>query len=115
MSVLFILKGYPRVSETFIAQEILALEQRGIALAIASLRRPTDTQTHPVHRDIAAEVKYLPEYLHDEPARVDQARTGARRLAGYPASRRAPVPGRFAARPILQPDPPLRPGLRVGA
>jgi len=89
MSVLFILKGYPRLSETFIAQEILALEQRGIALAIASLRRPTDTQTHPVHRDIAAEVKYLPEYLHDEPARVDQARTGARRLAGYPAARAA--------------------------
>ena len=25
----FILKGYPRLSETFIAQEILALEQRG--------------------------------------------------------------------------------------
>lgn len=86
MSVLFILKGYPRLSETFIAQEILALEQRGIAIAIASLRHPTDTQTHPVHRDIAADVKYLPEYLHDEPARVAQARTGARLLAGYPAA-----------------------------
>jgi len=27
--VAFVLKGYPRLSETFIAQEILALERRG--------------------------------------------------------------------------------------
>ena len=26
----FVLKGYPRLSETFIAQEIFALEQRGL-------------------------------------------------------------------------------------
>ncbi len=89
VSVLFILKGYPRLSETFIAQEIHALEQRGIAIAIASLRHPTDTQSHPVHRDIAAKVNYLPEYLHDEPARVDRARTGARRLPGYSAAHAA--------------------------
>jgi glycosyltransferase involved in cell wall biosynthesis len=86
MSVLFILKGYPRLSETFIAQEILALEQRGIDIAIASLRHPTDRQTHRVHREISAGVTYLPEYLHDEPARVAQARTGARRLPGYRAA-----------------------------
>ncbi len=30
----FLLKGYPRLSETFIAQEIRALEQRGLAIRI---------------------------------------------------------------------------------
>ncbi|WP_281016254.1 MULTISPECIES: glycosyltransferase family 4 protein [unclassified Minwuia] len=71
--VAFVLKGYPRLSETFIAQEILALEQRGLAIDIWSLRHPTDTTSHPVHQDIAAPVSYLPEYLRDEPARVRQA------------------------------------------
>ena len=32
--VAFVLKGYPRLSETFIAQEILALEQQGLAIEI---------------------------------------------------------------------------------
>ena len=34
-----LVKGYPRLSETFIAQEILGLEQRGIAQLIVSLRK----------------------------------------------------------------------------
>ena len=29
-----VVKGYPRLSETFIAQEILGLERRGLALTI---------------------------------------------------------------------------------
>ena len=69
-TVAFILKGYPRLSETFIAQEIRALERGGLTASIISLRHPTDTQTHPVHREIAAPVTYLPEYLHRETLRV---------------------------------------------
>jgi glycosyltransferase involved in cell wall biosynthesis len=68
--LIFILKGYPRLSETFIAQEIRALEQRGFAIDIVSLRFPTDKHVHPVHREIAAGVRYLPEYLYQEPWRV---------------------------------------------
>lgn len=83
MSVCFVLKGYPRLSETFIAQEILALEQRGIDIHIASLRHPTDKKSHPIHKEISAAVRYLPEYLHDEPHRVYNARVRARRLPGY--------------------------------
>ncbi len=40
-TIAIVLKGYPRLSETFIAQEILALERRGFALRIYSLRHPT--------------------------------------------------------------------------
>jgi glycosyltransferase involved in cell wall biosynthesis len=82
-----VLKGYPRLSETFIAQELLALERRGLELALYSLRHPTDAEAHPVHADIRAPVTYLPEYLHDDPARVWRGWRKARRLPGYRAAR----------------------------
>jgi glycosyltransferase involved in cell wall biosynthesis len=65
-----VVKGYPRLSETFIAQEILALEERGLALEVWSLRYPTDKALHPMHRRIRARANYLPEYLYREPLRV---------------------------------------------
>jgi len=72
-AIAFILKGYPRLSETFIAQEILALEQTGLDIRIVSLRHPTDRQQHPLIGQIQAPVNYLPEYLHREPVRVFKA------------------------------------------
>jgi glycosyltransferase involved in cell wall biosynthesis len=84
----FILKGYPRLSETFIAQEIRALEQRGLPIAIVSLRHPTDKYVHPVHREIAASVSYLPEYLYQEPLRVLRGWWRARKMPGYRAALR---------------------------
>jgi glycosyltransferase involved in cell wall biosynthesis len=65
-----VVKGFPRVSETFIAQELAALERRGVRLTIVSLRRPYDALRHPVHGEIRARVLYLPEYLTDAPGRV---------------------------------------------
>jgi len=81
--ITLVLKGYPRLSETFIAQEIRALEQRGLRITLASLRHPTDKATHPVHDEIQAPVLYLPEYLHQEPLRVLKGWWKARRLPGY--------------------------------
>ena len=81
--LIFILKGYPRLSETFIAQEIRALEQRGFAIDIVSLRFPTDKHVHPVHREIAAKVSYLPEYLYQEPVRVLRSWWKAHFRPGY--------------------------------
>ena len=68
-----VLKGYPRLSETFIAQEIRALELRGFDLCIVSLRHPYDPATHPIHAEIEAPVLYLPEYVHDDVPRVLRA------------------------------------------
>ena len=65
-----LVKGYPRLSETFIAQELLALERMGLAFEIVSLRHPTDKAVHDLHRQIQAPVRYLPEYLYQEPWRV---------------------------------------------
>ncbi|MEX2649252.1 MAG: glycosyltransferase family 4 protein [Alphaproteobacteria bacterium] len=85
----FVLKGYPRLSETFIAAEIAALEARGLDIRIVSLRRPTEGAVHPVHRRIRAPVGYLPEYLWHAPLRVARAWAKSRRLPGYAAARRA--------------------------
>jgi glycosyltransferase involved in cell wall biosynthesis len=65
-----VVKGYPRLSETFIAQEILGLEARGVPLEIWSLRHPTEAAVHPMHERIRARAAYLPEYLYREPIRV---------------------------------------------
>ncbi|WP_417517174.1 glycosyltransferase family 4 protein [Minwuia sp.] len=81
----FVLKGYPRLSETFIAQEIRALEQRGLDITIYALRHPTDKATHPVNDEIEAPVVYLPEYLRDEPDRVKAALQACRTMPGHAA------------------------------
>ncbi len=65
-----VVKGWPRLSETFIAQELHALERRGLDLEIWSLRRPTDAKRHRLHDEIEAPVRYLPEYLRDAPLTV---------------------------------------------
>ena len=85
--VAVVVKGYPRLSETFIAQEILALERRGIEMVIVSLRHPTDRFTHPIHAEIRSPVLYLPEYLRDAPGRVLSAWKIARTLPGYNRAR----------------------------
>lgn len=81
--VAVVVKGYPRLSETFIARELLALEQRGIKLQIVSLRHPTDKLVHDLHRQIAANVLYLPEYLYQEPLRVLKAALRCLLLRGF--------------------------------
>jgi glycosyltransferase involved in cell wall biosynthesis len=87
--VAFVVKGYPRLSETFIAQEILALERRGLEILIVSLRHPTDRAVHPVHSSICAKLLYLPEYLYHEPQRVWQGWLRSHRRPGYGRARAA--------------------------
>jgi glycosyltransferase involved in cell wall biosynthesis len=103
LRVAFVVKGYPRLSEAFIAQEIAALERRGLDILIVSLRRPTDDRLHAVHREIRAAVHYLPEYLYREPLRVLRAWRAVRKLATYRNARaiwlrdllRDPTPNRI--------------------
>src|SRR6185436_1015442 len=101
--VAFVLKGYPRLSETFIAQEIAALERRGLQILIVSLRRPTDARRHPVHDEIRAALLYLPEYLYQEPLRVIRSWLLLRKNKNYKEARntwlrdlaRDPTPNRM--------------------
>jgi glycosyltransferase involved in cell wall biosynthesis len=85
-AVAFVLKGYPRLSETFIAQEIRALEQRGLGIRIVALRQPTDAKRHALHDEIRAPVLYLPEYLWRAPLRVWRGWREGRRRPGFAAA-----------------------------
>jgi glycosyltransferase involved in cell wall biosynthesis len=58
-----ILKGYPRISETFISNEILLLESLGFPIHLFSMRPPRENVTHKSVARIKAGVDYLPETL----------------------------------------------------
>ena len=55
----YVLKMYPRFSETFILNEVLALEAAGAQLDIFSLRSPSDGRFHESLADVRAQVTYL--------------------------------------------------------
>jgi len=59
-SVAYVLKGFPRMSELFIASEIHRLEQTGLPLRLYVIRPRDEAVTHPVVDRIAARPEYLP-------------------------------------------------------
>lgn len=61
--LVMVLKGYPRISETFIANEIFLLEQLGFSVRIVSMRHPREAFSHALIGRIRAEVIYLPERI----------------------------------------------------
>jgi glycosyltransferase involved in cell wall biosynthesis len=65
-----ILKGYPRISETFISNEIELLEQQGITIRIFSMRAPREAFTHASVQRIRARVDYLPETMRQHLPRL---------------------------------------------
>ncbi len=62
-SIGYLLKTYPKLSETFILNEMVELERQGVELHIFSLRRPTDTQFHSAVAKLQATVTYIPSIL----------------------------------------------------
>ena len=57
----YVLKVYPRFSETFIVTEILAREAAGESLEVFALRPTTDTRFHPEIARVQAPVTFLPK------------------------------------------------------
>ena len=56
----YVVKRYPRYSETFIVNEILAHERAGLRIDIFSLRQPNDTHFQDLISRVRASVTYLP-------------------------------------------------------
>ena len=83
----YVLKMYPRYSETFITTEILAREAAGEEIVIYSLRPPTDPRFHPELGRVAAHVHYLEPLLGDRPAPHRAARLGCGRCPAGRATR----------------------------
>lgn len=62
----YILKGYPRISETFISNEILLLEQLGFSIHLIPMRHPRENFCHDSVKQIKAPVDYLPTEILQE-------------------------------------------------
>lgn len=60
LRVAYLLKRFPRLSETFILHEMLALEARGMQLRVFAIQDPDEAMVHPEVRRLAARVTYLP-------------------------------------------------------
>jgi glycosyltransferase involved in cell wall biosynthesis len=57
----YLVKAFPRISETFIANEILQLEAQGFRLHLCTMTRPRDTQQHRLAAGVRAPRTRLPE------------------------------------------------------
>ena len=60
-AVAYVLKGYPRISELFIASEVYRLEQSGLRLELFVITRENEEFRHPVVDRISAQPIYLPQ------------------------------------------------------
>jgi len=80
-----VLKGYPRISETFISNEILLLESLGFRIHIFSMRQPRENFSHKSIHQIRARVSYLPETIREALPRLTyhNFRVARRRPEGY--------------------------------
>ncbi len=58
--IAYVLKRYPRLSETFILNEVRALERLGTKLHIFSLMQAEGSLTHPTVQEVHAPVTYFP-------------------------------------------------------
>lgn len=61
MVIGYVMKGYPRLSETFILHEILGLEQQGFDLQLFPLLDPHDRLVHEAVSRVRAPVQYMHE------------------------------------------------------
>jgi glycosyltransferase involved in cell wall biosynthesis len=62
--LLYVLNSFPRLTETFILRELLALEDAGERILIESLRPPDLGPRHPELSELRAEVRYLARGIH---------------------------------------------------
>ncbi|HEY6802137.1 MAG TPA: glycosyltransferase family 4 protein [Pyrinomonadaceae bacterium] len=59
-TVAYVLKGFPRLSETFIASEIFRLEQLGLNLRLLVIKPADEDNQHEIVGKINAPIQYLP-------------------------------------------------------
>jgi colanic acid/amylovoran biosynthesis glycosyltransferase len=69
----YVLKRFPRISETFIAAELIELERQGERVTVFALSRPDEPFAHAFVGELRAPVVYLPHRPLREPVRVARA------------------------------------------
>ncbi|MGB8818783.1 MAG: glycosyltransferase family 4 protein [Rhizobiaceae bacterium] len=87
LSLGYVLKRFPRLSETFVLNEILELERQGHRVEVFSLLRPPLEERHGLVKELKARITYLPsagglmktrlhEGLEEEPVDLGTALAG---------------------------------------
>ncbi len=66
------MKSYPKISETFILNEILELERQGVDLHLFSLRPSPDVKSHPDVAQVQAPVTYIPKLRQAQAYSIDR-------------------------------------------
>ncbi len=79
----YVLKRYPRFSETFVVHEILAHERAGLAIDIFALRPVAETHFQDVLGRVRSPVVRIPEKMRSAPAFWAQLAEAGRRLPGF--------------------------------
>jgi colanic acid/amylovoran biosynthesis glycosyltransferase len=69
----YVLKRFPRISETFVAAELIELERQGERVTVFALSRPEEPFEHAFVGELAARVVYLPHRPLREPVRTLRA------------------------------------------
>lgn len=64
--IAFLFPAFPNLHQTFVLWEVLALKQRGIDIALYSIKRPSTGTQQPEGAALQAEVTYLPSTLSAE-------------------------------------------------
>lgn len=59
-TIAYIVKGFPRLSETFISNEVLLLEKLGVNIKLFSIKQPDETLLQSTVSRIKTQVEYLP-------------------------------------------------------
>lgn len=80
ISVGYVLKRFPVLSETFILNELLALEARGVRINIFSLEHPTEPRFHAGVSELTARITYVPQWKTDRRALWKHQLQAARRF-----------------------------------
>ena len=57
--VIYLVRSWPRLSQTFIVNEVLALERRGVDLVLFSLVRSGESVIQPQVSEVRTAVRYL--------------------------------------------------------
>jgi colanic acid/amylovoran biosynthesis glycosyltransferase len=102
----YVLKRFPRISETFVALELIELERQGEDVTVFAVSRPREPFAHGFVDELAAPVVYLPYRPVREPVRVLRAlvRASRRNPRGFLAATKAALwpPRRRGLRRLLQ-------------
>jgi len=59
MKIAYVAKMFPRLSETFVLNEILELERQGAEIVVFSAKKPNEGQFHPQLANLRARIVYL--------------------------------------------------------